>query len=403
MPTTRPPIRPHRERTTSLNKQDCQNLAHEFDQLYQELEQMRSCNQRSGVADQPMVPPPPPTTQLAVPQMSRQKSSSSQSSSAAHVQNYQEQYLKYQQMNASRARTGSVGSTASSVASSAMSGAPMKPALKPTLQTTNMYAMEQYALLQQHQQHSPTTMTPNSDGTSSKRPSVDTQGSRLSQMDVPSLGLHSNPPSPEYVVQKYPSTMSSLASILMLSKVTHGSLQRSETVATPVGSTTGGATELKKKSIFSLFKMNKGKPAPGPPAASALDSTSTKLSPCAIAVFRNRVYVYDQTKSYHKQVPGPVVTSGATGSETGQLRRRGTTGSSSTSLLNKTYSSNLMEQYPRIVLELKSVCVAEEGLWVLQLTGADLIRGGVACEMYLQASDVDEMVKWLQVFRSSAL
>ncbi|KAJ3346170.1 hypothetical protein HDU83_003338 [Entophlyctis luteolus] len=232
----------------------------------------------------------------------------------------------------------------------------------------------------------------------------------------------------------YPSASATLL-ILLTNDGLHGSLHRSRPIPTTPNVATKVPPEIliKKKSggvINSLFK----------------NSASTFLSPpglvnCVIVLIKRRLYVFDVVKKNGLRrgpVPGPRTSEtlfsapphiASQGSQVSQgslplkpvarFRRDSkksslasptsptdsessarSSSSSFTSSPSTIYSPELLAQKPVMILDLMNACVAEDGVWILRLSGFDMIRNGAYFDVYLQAFDCDEMLRWLQVLRS---
>ncbi|KAJ3074198.1 hypothetical protein HDU98_011855, partial [Podochytrium sp. JEL0797] len=54
---------------------------------------------------------------------------------------------------------------------------------------------------------------------------------------------------------------------------------------------------------------------------------------------------------------------------------------------------------PRVVMEVIGACVAEEGMWVLSVTGWDLSGAGREVRVWVKTGGCDEMVAWLGVLK----
>ncbi|KAJ3207001.1 hypothetical protein HDU83_005354 [Entophlyctis luteolus] len=237
----------------------------------------------------------------------------------------------------------------------------------------------------------------------------------------------------------YPSTSATLL-ILLTNDGQHGSLHRSRPLPTTPNVATSVPPEILAKKqpggiITSLFK----------------NSTNTPLSPpglvnCVVVLVKRRLYVFDVKKNGLRRgrVAGPLmnealfsasaptssaVPQGSPGSQRpfpltplAGFRRDSNMGDlpsptsptdsgsnasrSSSSFYTSTtpstlYSPEMLTQKPFMVLILMNACVAEDGVWILRLSGFDKIRNGSYNDVYLQLADCDEMLRWLRVLRAA--
>ncbi|ORY41099.1 hypothetical protein BCR33DRAFT_719177 [Rhizoclosmatium globosum] len=235
---------------------------------------------------------------------------------------------------------------------------------------------------------------------SQSRPVQKMSSPQLSVITTSSTLLNQSDARPKSPVH-YPSLTAPFAVLLTSNQVLHGSLYR--TNPTPPGTLPYQLLHPSKKkkgfSLSSLFKKSsKDKLAPAFPG---------KLNACALAVFGNRVYVYDYVKGSltghagaKRWVRGPMTEDMEVVRD--YDARKGSVSSTASSRVAM-YPGTLTQERPVVVLEISNACVAEDGIWVLHCSGMDLVRSGECVDLFLQASDCDEMVRWLQVLKRAAL
>ncbi|KAJ3207426.1 hypothetical protein HDU83_000867 [Entophlyctis luteolus] len=235
----------------------------------------------------------------------------------------------------------------------------------------------------------------------------------------------------------YPSTNATLM-ILLTNDGQHGSLHRSRPIPTAPDVATQVPSEILKKKPVGVIN-------------SLFSSANTFLSPpglvlCVIVLVKRRLYFFDVAKKNGLRmgrVAGPIASDtlfaaaprfsplasqGSQGSQgslsvtaVGGFRKdskkasmmspaspansESSTGSSSSSFISSPstlYSPELLTQKPVLILDLRNACVAEDGVWMLRLSGRDMTRSSSYCDVYLQLVDCDEMLRWLQVLRAAA-
>ncbi|KAI8829718.1 hypothetical protein BJ741DRAFT_622183 [Chytriomyces cf. hyalinus JEL632] len=183
-----------------------------------------------------------------------------------------------------------------------------------------------------------------------------------------------------------------------------------------------------------------GAAASTPAALAAQDSASKKLASCVIGLLGDRMYVYDNgvpvncvfrnngvAKKPSVTVLGPLsqentpfaaagkgisaVSGGAAAgiplppkgrSRAGSLSSTTTSFRVSNSSNRPMYPQTLLDARPRMVLELTNACVSENGIWMLKVSGNDLSQNGEAVDVFFQAAECEEMVRWLSCFRAAA-
>ncbi|KAI9348030.1 hypothetical protein BDR26DRAFT_853833 [Obelidium mucronatum] len=196
----------------------------------------------------------------------------------------------------------------------------------------------------------------------------------------------------------YPSNMASLSVLLTSSLVLHGSIQRSDSIInstnssfgtspSPVPASPSAFSPTKKKSLFNLFKKKKA-------TTTFCDGGKSGWISGPLSSSSSALEAMDFVGSSLNGNSGNGRSRGGSVSSVGSGRGgpKSDTG----------YSAVMMETRPRMVFELKNACVAEDGIWVLKLSGLDLTRSGVPCDFYLQAVDCDEMVRWLKVLKGAS-
>ncbi|KAI8621439.1 hypothetical protein BC830DRAFT_1077156 [Chytriomyces sp. MP71] len=256
---------------------------------------------------------------------------------------------------------------------------------------------------------------------------------RSSRVSIPSIFPASakNPLSQN--IEHYPSLMAPLAAVLMSSAVIHGSLQRSTihniqsrpSSPSRPPSGTGSSSKLltSSKAINFLAKFCKStksthfvaspaaEASPSatphtPSAQAAADSARGRLTSCVLALLGNRVYVYDvphnATRRARSGLEGPLTQDFSSAEWGVKCSSRLTASSRKTSFSSQAsfgsrsapprYAGAMMEARPRVVVQITNVCVAEDGIWMLRLSGLDLSKGGVeGVDLFLQARECEEM------------
>ncbi|KAJ3238272.1 hypothetical protein HDU81_008096 [Chytriomyces hyalinus] len=264
-------------------------------------------------------------------------------------------------------------------------------------------------------------------------------------------------------LEHYPSNMAPLSILLMSSQIIHGAMNRSQsykslaspatdpTRPTSVKETTSLKSPLpEKRGFFSFFTKKptssatlpqdnpssavQGAAATTPAALAAQDSASKKLTSCVIGLLGDRMYIYDNgipgncvfrngvAKKPSVTVLGPLsqentpftAGKGIVGAGSGgagiPLPPRGRSRAESLSSTAASfrgsnrpmYPQTLLDARPRMVLELTNVCVSENGIWMLKVSGNDLSQNGEAVDVFFQAGECEEMVRWLSCFRAAA-
>ncbi|KAJ3245153.1 hypothetical protein HDU77_009580 [Chytriomyces hyalinus] len=267
-------------------------------------------------------------------------------------------------------------------------------------------------------------------------------------------------------LEHYPSNMAPLSILLMSSQIIHGAMHRSQSYKSLASPTTTDpnrpnsvvkeTASLKsplpeKRGFFSFFTKKPTPAAPQekpslavqavaastPAALAAQDSASKKLASCVIGLLGDRMYVYDNgvpgncmfrngvAKKPSVTVLGPLsqentpfvagkgivvgTSAGAAGIPLPPKGRSRAGSLSSTASFRVANSSNrpmypqtLLDARPRMVLELTNACVSENGIWMLKVSGNDLSQNGEAVDVFFQAGECEEMVRWLSCFRAAA-
>ncbi|KAJ3074199.1 hypothetical protein HDU98_011856 [Podochytrium sp. JEL0797] len=369
--------------------------------------------------------------------------------SPQHQERHQQQYQQYQQLNAHRRpSTPTITSPLlSELSRSGMGGRSVtaNPAMpkntKPTFQTTNMYAIDQFYadqqhkhLLQQQQQHftrqaSPSPMSPRSGASPhetqpqnrSREPSLDSVsthysipgspsrvapsplGSRNPKTlpDIPPASLHAKRSNPQLKIviqpasQGYPAPTSSYNALVQFGgPITHGWIQRGDPIARrgeggggasqvsltpqPLGFVTSPVSSSVSPKMSKFFSIFK-KSTGSPMAFSSSENDSPFGKPVG-KLTPSTMSVFQNRLYFFDQVKSPHAAGCA--------------------ILSPRHSREWKDQSAQVVMEVKEAFVARDGVWVIQVVGRELVSG-VECDLMLQAADCDEMVRWLRVLKSA--
>ncbi|KAJ3207427.1 hypothetical protein HDU82_003753 [Entophlyctis luteolus] len=182
----------------------------------------------------------------------------------------------------------------------------------------------------------------------------------------------------------------------MTEGVVHGTILRSDSIP----SSPSHPSPIPPKV---LERKGPSRPA-GPLAAMFSKATGSGLYSCAIVALGRRMFLFDAPEplTADQMVRGPARTTKLDTSPISSIFEPISRTSLSTGAIASptVYSAHFMRQPAKLVLDVSNVCVTEEGLWLLRVSGPDLTHGGSFRDVYLQANSEEEMVGWMRVLKS---
>ncbi|KAJ3208535.1 hypothetical protein HDU82_002336 [Entophlyctis luteolus] len=174
--------------------------------------------------------------------------------------------------------------------------------------------------------------------------------------------------------------------------VVHGTIQRSDSIPSSLHHPSPVPHKI-------LERRAPSKPA-GPLTAMLSKATGSGLHSCAIVVIGRRMYLFDSPEplATDEMVQGPARTTKLDVSSIFQPISR-TILPADGVVPPTVYSAHFMRQSAKIVVDVSNVCVTEEGLWLLRVSGVVLTHWGSFRDVYLQANSEGEMVGWMRVLK----